>query len=145
MTLDLSTLLPRGLVACATAALAIAAASPAPAQPASDRYDDEAGVTTTLGGVTVIAPRRAERDSATGAPIETVLASRVVRYDDLDLSRPWGMRALHARVERAARSACDELDSRYPITASDSPPCVRTAVRQAMYRVEADNSYDYED
>ena len=131
------------LAACAAAALAIGAASPVFAQPGYDAYNDEdANISTTLGGVTVIAPRHAERDSATGAPIETVMASRVVRFDELDLSKAWGMRALHVRVERAARSACDELDARYPITASDSPPCVRAAVRRAMYQV---TSGDYVD
>lgn len=131
--------LGRGLAAGAAAVLALSAISPVAAQPVSDGFDDG---DATMGGVTVIAPRRAERDGATGAPIEFVLATRIVRYDDLDLSREWGMHALRVRVERAAEAACDELDARYPITASDSPPCVRVAVRQAMYRVESANSDD---
>jgi UrcA family protein len=117
---------PRRLSLCA-AALGLALAAPAAAQPG--QYGDDP---YTLSGVTVTAPAHHQRDSATGAPIEWVSTSRVVRYGDLDLGRRWGVRELRARVERAARSACNELDSAYPIAASDTPPCVRDAVRQAM-------------
>jgi UrcA family protein len=143
MSAKTSSILGRTLLgACAAAAFGLAAAASANAQPGYDRYDDDPAIASTLGGVTVIAPRRAERDPATGAPIERVSAHRIVRYDDLDLRRDWGVRALHARIERAARSACDELDSAYPITASDSPPCVRDAVRRAMYEVPVSYSED---
>ena len=118
------------------AAFGLATASAAAAQPGYGRYDNDP---STVSGIVVTAPPHSERDSATGAPIEWSSASRVVRYGDLDLSRRWGVRELHARIERAARSACDELDSAYPLTASDSPPCVREAVRQAMYQIPSDD------
>ena len=118
-----------GIAAAAAFGLSLTT-SAAQAQPGYGRYDDDPD---TLGGVTVTAPRFHERDSATGAPIEWVSTSRAVRYGDLDLSRPWGMHELRVRIARAARSACDELDGAYPNTSSDSPPCVRTAIRQAMY------------
>ncbi|HEX4182423.1 MAG TPA: UrcA family protein [Caulobacteraceae bacterium] len=132
MSTPVSTSVRLGLKTCAAAAFGLALAGPAAAQPYHSPYDDDP---YTTSGITVTAPPSTERDAATGAPIEWVSASRVVRYDDLDLNRGWGVRELRARIARAARSACDELDNAYPITASDSPPCVRNAIRQAMYEV----------
>jgi UrcA family protein len=86
-------------------------------------------------GVTVYAPRYMDRDAASGAPIERVSTSRVVEYGDLDINTDWGSRILHRRIVRAAREACDQLDTQYPLTSQDSPPCVQTAVRNAMYDV----------
>jgi UrcA family protein len=111
-------------------------AAPVAAQPGYGRYDDDP---STVSGIVVTAPRHSARDSATGAPIEQVSASRVVRYGDLDLSRHWGVRELRARIERAAQSACDELDNAYPLTGWDNRPCVRDAVREAMYQVPSDD------
>jgi UrcA family protein len=128
------------LGAVAAFGLTAVASTSAFAQPGYGRYDDDP---YTTSGVVVTAPRHADRDSATGAPIEWVSASRVVRYGDLDLNRAWGQRELHARIVRAARSACNQLDDAYPITASDSPPCVRAAVRQAMYQIPTSDDYDY--
>lgn len=132
MYANTSSIVRRGLALAAGAAFGLTLASSAAAQPYGDRYDNDP---STMSGIVVTAPPSTERDSATGAPIEWVSASRVVRYGDLDLSRHWGRHELHARIERAARSACDELDSAYPVTAADSPPCVREAVRQAMYEI----------
>jgi len=89
---------------------------------------------TTVGDVIVRAPRRERRDPATGAPIELVSASRVVRYDDLDLSTGWGAHILRERVSHAARDACNELDDRYVTVDSDDQACVRNAVRDALYQ-----------
>ena len=80
--------------------------------------------------ITVTAPRT--RSSTTGAPIETVSTSRVVSTAGLDLRSAAGMQALEKRVEEAAKGACAWLDQLYPITTTDSPPCVKTAVDNAM-------------
>ena len=122
------------MIAAGAAALALGAAQGAAAQ-SDDRYPSDESA-STLGGVTVIAPRHFERDSATGAPTDTVFAHRIVRYDDLDLSYGRDRHILHARIVRAAEAACRELDVRYPVTASASPPCVREAVQRAMDRVD---------
>jgi UrcA family protein len=58
-------------------------------------------------------------------------ASRIVEFGDLDVGSDWGARALHRRIEDAARSACRELDRRDPINAGDSE-CVDNAVSDAM-------------
>jgi UrcA family protein len=75
---------------------------------------------------------RYQERSYTGAPIDTVSLSRVVYFDDLDLTTRWGARRLEQRVSQAASSACDQLDVDYPISAEDSPPCYQTAMHDGM-------------
>ena len=87
------------------------------------------------GDVTVTAHPYADRAYGTGAPIETVSTSRYVDVSDLDLSTRWGWHEMRDRVTNAAQEACDDLDSMYPATASDSPPCVRRAVHEALTSV----------
>jgi UrcA family protein len=123
-------------------------ASAAPAIALAQGYDSDADYAAgphayghDTSGVTVYAPRQVGREAATGAPIEWVSASRLVDYRDLDLGSGWGRHALRRRIEDAARSACDELDTRYSDTTEDSPPCVRTAVRNAMYEVRESNGW----
>jgi UrcA family protein len=128
---------PKRLALASLTAIGLAAGvamTPARALPG----DDEAAGD---GQVTVYAPR-AERDPASGAEINTVSASRAVFYGDLDLSAPWGMRALHARLERAAAAACNQLlnDPTLVIINSEGD-CIAPAVRDAMYRVGMPDAY----
>jgi UrcA family protein len=116
-----------GLAAAGLAAAA-AASLPAHAQPG---YDEAYG---SSGEVTVIAPRHQERDPATGAPVDIATESQAVYYGDLDLSAPWGVRTLHARVVRAAVRICDDLDNQPGLIPEDSDDCVRPAVANAMYQ-----------
>lgn len=133
MLSKISTSILGGAAVCAVAAMGFAAA-PAVAQPyyGSPSYSDQAA---TVGGVTVTAPRRYER-TFTGAPIQHVWASRVVPISDLDLSTAWGVHRLRHRVERAAASACSELDMQwtvglYPLNSNDAD-CYHRAVDHAM-------------
>jgi UrcA family protein len=131
---------PLCVLAAAGAAFAVSAAGPVQAQPG---YDTERP--SDVGDVIVRAPRHLGRSPTTGAPYELVSASRVVHYDDLDLRTHRGVSKLKARITRAANSACDELDTMYPATAPDDPPCAPTAVRDAMYRIPVayhHNDYD---
>jgi UrcA family protein len=99
--------------------------APAPA------YADEA---PTVGEVIVRAPyRRSERDPATGAPIERVSTSRIVRYGDLDLTTDVGVHELRYRIVRAAHDACDSLDRHYDVMDAGDHQCVSDAVRNAMH------------
>jgi UrcA family protein len=106
---------------------------------AQSYYDNDPGYTSD--DLTVTAPRTLGR-SAIGAPIRNVSESRIVQTSDLDLGTSWGARELRRRIESAARSACDDLDARYPITSEDSPDCYRTAVRDAMMQAEDLTGYD---
>ena len=129
-----------GCIGVATISSLAFIAAPAQAQPAyaGDGY----AYSTNAPSVTVYAPRRFDRDSATGADIDVVQASRVVDTQDLDLSTNWGMHALNVRVDRAAREACNEIDRRYPDTVlDDNATCVSHAVDRAMGEVQ-DTLYD---
>lgn len=142
---------PVGLLAVAAAASLVVSAVPfaVRAQPYAGGYDQgdppgydqgydygpAPGYVHETDGVTVYAPRYVGRSATTGAPIEVVRASRVVNYSDIDPYTDWGAHVLRTRIERAARSACDQLDQEYPISTADNPPCVDQAVRNAMVQV----------
>ncbi len=85
--------------------------------------------------IIVTAPREPIARSRIGGPIIDVSLSRDVRVDDLDLNTSDGVDRLRSRVSFTARTLCDRLDRFYPITAENSPPCYRQAVRQAMASV----------
>ena len=110
----------------------------ATAQP-YDYNDDYAPA--TVGELTVTAPEVVGR-SDIGAPIERVRASRAVDFQDLDLGTRWGRDRLRTRIRWAARSACDELDARYPITVDGGGDCYRDAVRDAMDQANYVTGYE---
>jgi UrcA family protein len=116
------------------------AALPAHAQ---DYYDrDGYAATTDLDGVTVFAPYRQDRDAATGAPIETVRASRIVYFHDIDPNSRWGHHVLVRRIRGAARDACQQIDREYPLTDNlDDNSCIRAATQRAVDDVDAMTSY----
>jgi UrcA family protein len=124
--------LKSGLVlASAVAAVLTFSVAPAPVRAQGYDYDND----TSVGEVTVH-PRVLGRDPATGAPIDTVTATRYVNVSDLDLDTNWGQRMAVRRVERAAYDACDYLDQHYVTLDSQSPDCVRAAVRDAVDQIE---------
>jgi UrcA family protein len=146
----ISSLLLSGCAATAAAALGLSFALQASAQPyydqpapASDYASDDAA---EVGGV-VVTPSYGPDRTVDGIPTERVYASRVVPFDDLDLSTGWGVRELHYRVARAATDACDQLDRQwpqglYPIDSNDGN-CRARAIRHAM--AEAPITYpDYD-
>ena len=121
--------IPRTGLALAGAAAAALSLSIAPIPAHAQDYG------TSVGEVTVH-PRVLGRDPATGAPIDTVTASRYVRISDLDLDSSWGQRVARHRIERAAYDACNYLDEHFVTLDSGSSDCVRAAVQDALYQVE---------
>lgn len=73
--------------------------------------------------------------SEIGAPIVTASASRPVFVGDLDLSTSQGHHEMVERIRATAREECERLSFMYPVSTSDNPPCVRTAVRDALNSV----------
>lgn len=142
MTINTTAMIKRGVMGVAAGAfsLGLAAIPAAHAQDdgyydngysSSSSYDDNDY--TTTDGVTVTAPRHLGR-SAIGAPIDLVSASRSVRYDDLDVDSGYGAHVLKARIERAARDACDQLDRDYPNGVDgDGRDCYTDAVRNGLH------------
>ena len=136
-----SNLLLSGSATAAAAALGLSFAGHAGAQtydqPNYDQRGDAADYDTGPANVgeIVVRPTYRERNE-NGIPTERVYASRVVHFDDLDLSTGWGVHELHARVVRAATDACSELDrlypqGLYPIDSNDGD-CKARAIRHAM-------------
>jgi UrcA family protein len=117
------------------------AALPAHAQDTYDR-DGYAAASTDMDGVTVFAPYRHERDGATGAPIETVRASRVVYFRDLDPNSRFGHHVLVSRIRGAARDACQQIDRENPLTDNmDDRSCIRAATERAINDVDSMTGY----
>ncbi|HKT54208.1 MAG TPA: UrcA family protein [Caulobacteraceae bacterium] len=127
--MSLSSTPVRKLLLCAATAASFAAAAPLSVAQAQPDYSYRTGPDDEI---TVYGSRHEERSMTTGAPIQWVREQRVVYYGDLDLRTRYGAHMLKARVARAAQEACDDLDAMYPVTASGSPPCERTAYRDAM-------------
>ena len=152
MTINTIAMMKRGAMGLAAAAFSLGlAAIPAHAQDdgyydngynSSSSYDDSY---TTTEGVTVTAPRHVGR-SEIGADIDLVSASRTVRYDDLDVGTGYGAHVLKARIEHAAREACDQLDRDYPDAADrDGRDCYSDAVRDGLHDAAYQIGYEPSD
>lgn len=74
------------------------------------------------------------RRSTSGAPIKDVMATRVVSFGDVSLTTASGVTVLENRIREAARSACNELEQKYPIAAEGDTTrkCIDNAVDSAM-------------
>jgi len=107
-------------------------ALPAHTQPAPYDREDAAGV----GGVTVYAPHRYARQPTTGAWVRTDSISRVVSLDDLDLSTRYGARMAKARISRAARVVCQDVQNAYPNDVDPQTSCFTTALRDGLAQAQ---------
>jgi UrcA family protein len=135
-----SPIIPRGLLAGAVALAAgisvSIAAAPALAQPYAPHE-----VSTGVGGVTVYAWPRYERQPTTGAWVEPDSVSLVVPLGDLDLSTGWGAHQAVLRIEAAARDACDAAETLYPKDVESEHGCYVPAVRRALAQAQAIAGY----
>lgn len=104
-----------GLVA---AALAIAAGA-ALAQPLE---------VITVEGVRELPAGRSTR----GYPINEITIRSRVSYADLDLTSQWGALQLENRIRDAAKSACGEIEVKFPVEGSTDAKCIKDAVDAAM-------------
>lgn len=64
------------------------------------------------------------------------LPSVVVKYGDLDLNTVDGIATLHARLSKAARQVCGQLDSRVLGLREEYELCLSDAVAQSVARVD---------
>ncbi|MGA0604010.1 UrcA family protein [Caulobacter sp. KR2-114] len=135
-------ILGEALCGAAAGALALGlAVTPARAQDVRDG--------DTVEGV-VVAPYGAHTDghdgrANIGGPIEErpyqVSSARLVRYAELDLGSRRDAYRLKARIEDAARSACDQLGARPQAEDEDGAYCYADAVRDGMQQVTYDIGY----
>jgi len=123
------------------------AAEPAPAPPAAPAERQiPSQPKAKVEKVVVVALRNHVERSRFGGTVRNISLSRAVRFDDLDLSTPWGRSELRTRVRVMAGNLCGQLERRYPINLSRGPSCYRWAVSNAMRRAEeviGDSRYDY--
>ena len=64
------------------------------------------------------------------------LPSVVVKYGDLNLDTVDGIATLHARLNKAARQVCSQLDSRVLGLRDQYDLCVSSAVSQSVAKVD---------
>jgi UrcA family protein len=62
----------------------------------------------------------------------------VVRYTDLDPSRPEDARRLYRRIKRAARAVCDNYPSSDLVRLREYEKCLDHAVTEAMAKVQSE-------
>jgi UrcA family protein len=100
-------------------------------------YDrDRATYASSTETIEVIAPRlRVERAPLNG-PVNKISLSRHVRYDDLNLRTARGASELRARVRDAAQDVCGTLAQAYPVAEAPGTSCYKTALQDALLRVD---------
>jgi UrcA family protein len=104
---------------------------------------------TIFPEIFVVAPREVERNvvsrpynASTRIPVEEVTLTRVVFFDDLDLTKSADIDTLRTRVKDMATEACKELDQISPEgrgnpTVQMPKTCFQTAMDGAMPQVVA--------
>lgn len=87
----------------------------------------------TLGEVTVRGVREEPAGQTVhGAPIVIATMEQRVSFADVSLTTDSGVKVLQTRIRDAARSICDTLEAKYPISAPGGKDCYKTAVDKAM-------------
>lgn len=83
-----------------------------------------------LGAAAAAAPAIASAAAPAASPGDTITESKVVRYNDLDLSKPADAARLYARIRNAAARVCPSISGDVP-----QRDCFDAAVAAAVTRV----------
>jgi UrcA family protein len=124
------------LLAASALGLALSATA-ASAQDYGPNYGPGYGPAANNEEIIVTQPRYYRHEGPLNAPVEDVAMSRPVSYADLDLRTHWGAHKLKARVRTTALMLCHQIDLAYPVAADGNPPCLRTALEEAMPQADA--------
>lgn len=118
-------------------AIATIAVAASPLLPVA--VEAQTAASSDRAAITVTAPRARTtgRNSATGAPIQTITTQSVVYTDDLDLRTKTGRDVLDARIMAAAKEACDWLNEVYPATPLSVPATVSDCRADAIKTAQA--------
>jgi UrcA family protein len=73
----------------------------------------------------------------TAQATEPELASKTVRFADLNLETPDGAKVLYHRIRAAAREVCEQSVSRDPIMTEAVHGCIDKAIDNAVKKVNA--------
>ena len=77
-------------------------------------------------------------DLASATPEANAPQSRVVRYTDLDPTRPEDARRLYSRIKRAARAVCDNQPSSDLALLREYDACMAQAMTEAVEKLRSD-------
>lgn len=86
-----------------------------------------------MSEVIVEAPH-VESTMVKGAPVLSIVYK--VGYSDLNLATHSGATELQKRIKDSATKACAQLAKLYPTTVESDPPCVQSAVKNAMAQAD---------
>jgi UrcA family protein len=95
----------------------------------------------TAAGITVRAPHPYVRQPVTGAMVRLDQVSYVVSLSDLNLSTRRGAVLAKARIERAAKDVCQDVQDRYGTDEEVAGGCYVAAVRDALIQTERLSGY----
>lgn len=70
--------------------------------------------------------------SLPGAKLEVVSISKRVSYADLNLASVSGSEEMEARVRSTARTLCEKLEQKYPLSGTQTETCIRDTVSKGM-------------
>ncbi len=88
----------------------------------------------TVQGTRVLDEKSAGRTS-TGIPIRDISLSYGINIADLNLASQYGPIELEKRVHKAAKTACEEIGRRYPLSTPSDAVCTKVATDKAMVKV----------
>lgn len=63
--------------------------------------------------------------------------SKIVKFNDLDITKPDGAKVLYRRIRAAARDVCERSSSTDPIMNMANKECIDTAVDKAVRKINA--------
>jgi len=98
--------------------------------------DRATAYTASAETVEVYGPRLRVQRAPLNGPVDRISLSRVVRYDDLNLRTARGASELRARVRDAAQDVCGTLAQAYPVAEAPGTSCYKTALQDALLRVD---------
>jgi UrcA family protein len=83
--------------------------------------------------------RTAERAPSTGSPIDIISVTHRVSYRDIDIGTSSGAKVLEQRIKDAAKAACKEIDTLYPLKKplQGDLTCEKAATDKAMLQARA--------
>lgn len=94
-------------------------------------------INTRLGAVFALALAATSWVAAARADTGTDdVRMKSIRYDDLDLNKPAGARALYRRIQAAAGTVCDLSTSNLRLL-SEQQACIERAIDEAVRNVNA--------
>jgi UrcA family protein len=90
-----------------------------------------------LIGLTTLAAALAANLAAAATPMDSDVGTHVVRYSDLDLSRPEDAHTLYVRIQKAARFVCADYAGGALHSLVAYNRCVHRAVDDGVAKVRA--------